>query len=188
MIFNHKSVLLNETVDSLCVKPQGIYVDGTLGGGGHARDVYKRPGYYPMVYANAYWIANKIDMSKISYDIWVAKYQQKYTYSKTSMWQASNTGSVKGVNGNVDIDYLYKDYTQIIPGNTWRTIAGNRYYYQNHVMQKAAWINDGQNWYYMNAAGNPSTGWLELSGKKYYLEADGHMTVSYTHLFGKETS
>ena len=33
MIFNHKSVLLNETVDSLCVKPQGIYVDGTLGGG-----------------------------------------------------------------------------------------------------------------------------------------------------------
>ena len=69
-----------------------------------------------------YWIANKIDMSKISYDIWVAKYQQKYTYSKTSMWQASNTGSVKGVNGNVDIDYLYKDYTQIIPGNTWRTI------------------------------------------------------------------
>ena len=85
------------------------------------------------------------------------------------MWQASNTGSVKGVNGNVDIDYLYKDYTQIIPGNTWRTIAGNRYYYQNHVMQKAAWINDGQNWYYMNAAGNPSKGWLELSGKKYYF-------------------
>ena len=39
MIFNHKSVLLNETVDSLCVKPQGIYVDGTLGGGGHASEV-----------------------------------------------------------------------------------------------------------------------------------------------------
>ena len=34
---------------------------------------------------------------------------------KDPMWQASNTGSVKGVNGNVDIDYLYKDYTQIIP-------------------------------------------------------------------------
>ena len=141
-------------------------------------------GYYPMVYANEYWIANKIDMSKISYDIWVAKYQQKYTYSKTSMWQASNTGSVKGVNGNVDIDYLYKDYTQIIPGNTWRTIAGNRYYYQNHVMQKAAWINDGQNWYYMNAAGNPSKGWLELSGKKYYLEADGHMITGWKTLDG----
>ena len=44
MIFNHKSVLLNETVDSLCVKPQGIYVDGTLGGGGHASEVSARLG------------------------------------------------------------------------------------------------------------------------------------------------
>lgn len=36
MIFNHKSVLLNEVVDSLNIKPEGYYVDGTLGGGGHA--------------------------------------------------------------------------------------------------------------------------------------------------------
>lgn len=42
MIFEHKSVLLNETIDSLNVKPDGIYVDGTLGGGGHALEVCKR--------------------------------------------------------------------------------------------------------------------------------------------------
>ena len=36
MEFNHISVLLNETVDGLLVKPDGIYVDGTLGGAGHA--------------------------------------------------------------------------------------------------------------------------------------------------------
>ena len=36
MIFEHKSVLLNETVDSLNIKEDGIYVDGTLGGAGHA--------------------------------------------------------------------------------------------------------------------------------------------------------
>lgn len=34
--FEHISVLLNETVDNLLIKPDGIYVDGTLGGGGHA--------------------------------------------------------------------------------------------------------------------------------------------------------
>ena len=39
MIFEHKSVLLKETVDGLKVKPEGIYVDGTLGGGGHAFQV-----------------------------------------------------------------------------------------------------------------------------------------------------
>lgn len=42
MEFVHKSVLLTETVDSLNVKPGGIYVDGTLGGGGHAYEVCKR--------------------------------------------------------------------------------------------------------------------------------------------------
>lgn len=36
MNFEHVSVLLNETVDGLNIKPDGIYVDGTLGGGGHS--------------------------------------------------------------------------------------------------------------------------------------------------------
>ena len=44
MIFGHKSVLLYETVDSLNIKPDGIYVDGTLGGGGHAYEVASRLG------------------------------------------------------------------------------------------------------------------------------------------------
>lgn len=44
MTFKHKSVLLEETVDSLNIKPDGIYVDGTLGGGGHAYEVCSRLG------------------------------------------------------------------------------------------------------------------------------------------------
>lgn len=46
MTFEHKSVLLFETVDSLNIKPDGIYVDGTLGGGGHAYEVTKHLGTY----------------------------------------------------------------------------------------------------------------------------------------------
>ena len=42
MEFKHKSVLLNETIDGLRVKPDGIYVDGTLGGAGHATEVCKK--------------------------------------------------------------------------------------------------------------------------------------------------
>lgn len=42
MTFEHKSVLLEETVDGLNIKPDGIYVDGTLGGGGHAWEVCSR--------------------------------------------------------------------------------------------------------------------------------------------------
>ena len=44
MAFEHVSVLLNETVDGLNVKPDGVYVDATLGGGGHAYEVCRRLG------------------------------------------------------------------------------------------------------------------------------------------------
>ena len=41
MEFKHYSVLLEETIEGLEIKPQGTYVDGTLGGGGHAYHVCK---------------------------------------------------------------------------------------------------------------------------------------------------
>ena len=44
MGFSHKSVLLEETVNGLNIKPDGIYVDGTLGGGGHAYEICRRLG------------------------------------------------------------------------------------------------------------------------------------------------
>ena len=44
MEFKHYSVLLNETIENLNIKPDGIYVDGTLGGGGHAYQVASRLG------------------------------------------------------------------------------------------------------------------------------------------------
>ena len=44
MKFSHKSVLLDETIESLNIKEDGIYVDGTLGGGGHSYEILKRLG------------------------------------------------------------------------------------------------------------------------------------------------
>ncbi|WP_429148332.1 16S rRNA (cytosine(1402)-N(4))-methyltransferase RsmH [Anaerotaenia torta] len=42
MAFEHKSVLLEETIEHLKIKPEGIYADGTLGGGGHSFEIAKR--------------------------------------------------------------------------------------------------------------------------------------------------
>lgn len=42
MDFKHTSVLLEETIENLRVKPEGVYVDGTLGGAGHALEVCRR--------------------------------------------------------------------------------------------------------------------------------------------------
>lgn len=44
MEFKHKSVLLEETIEALKIKEDGIYLDGTLGGGGHAYEVCRRLG------------------------------------------------------------------------------------------------------------------------------------------------
>ncbi|MBR4057329.1 MAG: 16S rRNA (cytosine(1402)-N(4))-methyltransferase RsmH [Oscillospiraceae bacterium] len=42
MNYVHKSVLLHESVEALQIKPDGVYVDGTLGGGGHSEEIAKR--------------------------------------------------------------------------------------------------------------------------------------------------
>ena len=42
MEFNHKSVMLNECIEGLKIKPDGIYVDGTMGGAGHSKEIAKR--------------------------------------------------------------------------------------------------------------------------------------------------
>lgn len=42
MEFSHISVLKNETIENLCIRPDGIYVDGTMGGAGHSLEIGKR--------------------------------------------------------------------------------------------------------------------------------------------------
>ena len=42
MAFVHKSVLLKECIDSLSIRPDGIYLDGTLGGAGHSLEIVQR--------------------------------------------------------------------------------------------------------------------------------------------------
>lgn len=42
MEFSHKSVLLDECIEALAIQPQGIYLDGTLGGAGHSYEIARR--------------------------------------------------------------------------------------------------------------------------------------------------
>ena len=41
MDFQHKPVMLNECIEGLNIKPEGIYIDGTLGGAGHSKEILK---------------------------------------------------------------------------------------------------------------------------------------------------
>ena len=143
-------------------------------------------GYYPIVYANENWLKNKLDMSLMDYPVWVARYSARPSYQNPVMWQATSTGSVKGINGNVDIDFQFKDFSGQIPANTWRTINGKRYYYSNYAKQKNAWAQDGSDWYYMDSEGLASTGWITVSGSRYYLdETTGKMQTGWRQDQGK---
>ncbi len=149
-------------------------------------ETIKAAGYYPMIYANDYWLANRLDISLMNYPVWVARYSAKPVYQNPVMWQASSTGRVNGISGNVDIDFQYTDFSPVIPANTWRTINGRTYYYQNYVKQKNNWINDGGSWYYMDGDGLASRGWMALSGKDYYLDdSTGRMITGWKEDNGK---
>lgn len=143
-------------------------------------------GYYPIIYANENWLKNKMDMSLMDYPVWVARYSARPSYQNPVMWQATSTGSVKGINGNVDIDFQFKDFSGQIPANTWRTINGKRYYYSNYAKQKNAWAQDSSDWYYMDSEGLASTGWITVSGSRYYLdETTGKMQTGWRQDQGK---
>lgn len=140
-------------------------------------------GYYPILYANDHWLANKIDMSQVDYDVWVARYGKMHEYSNPVMWQAASTGTVSGIQGDVDIDFQYVDLSSKIPANLWRTIGDKTYYYQNYVMQKDNWIQDQSRWYYIDSDGQAYKGWLEQDNIYYYLDpGTGRMATGWQNV------
>lgn len=75
-------------------------------------------GYYVSVYSYASFLNTKLDASIFEdYDIWVAHFgvsSPSFSKAKYGMWQYSSAGSVSGISGNVDMDYSYQCYPNIM--------------------------------------------------------------------------
>ena len=82
-------------------------------------ETIEKAGYEPMIYANKWWLKEKLDMSKLSsYSIWLAHYTgatQDDPLAKPSdyegkyiMWQYTDKGTVDGIIGNVDMNVGYR--------------------------------------------------------------------------------
>lgn len=78
-------------------------------------------GYYPGIYANRNWFTNYLNSDTLSpvYELWIAAWTKSGEpdgdYSENyGMWQYSSTGKLGGVNGAVDMNVCYKDYTNLI--------------------------------------------------------------------------
>lgn len=79
------------------------------------KQTIEKAGYRFALYANTDWMTHYVDNERLSKeDIWIARYRPEgHEYQgegNVVMWQYSQTGSVDGVNGNVDLDYGYKAY------------------------------------------------------------------------------
>ncbi len=91
-------------------------------------DVLKNAGYYVMVYNSPNFIKACIDSSELEkYDIWIACWGDEERLNSLynghyGMWQYSATGKVSGINGDVDLDYSYKNYEAYITENGFNNL------------------------------------------------------------------
>ena len=77
-------------------------------------ETIEEAGYIPMIYSNLNWFILKTDYKALSkYDIWLANYDtQPYFPYDFKMWQYSEKGAVNGIEGDVDLNICFKDYSK----------------------------------------------------------------------------
>lgn len=76
----------------------------------------EKDGYWAGIYANTSWFNNKLTDSRFNNWVkWVAQYSSDCTYKgKYDMWQYASDGKVDGISGNVDMNYCYVEYPDLI--------------------------------------------------------------------------
>jgi len=95
MEFKHTSVLYEEAIESLNIKPEGIYVDGTLGGGGHAAGICER--------LNDKGIFIGIDRDR---DAITAATNRLQPYTCRKIFVQSNYSEIKAILEGLEIDKI----------------------------------------------------------------------------------
>ena len=72
----------------------------------------KKEGYIPGIYTNIDFSSNYYSKDILNeYDVWIAQYTSRFTYTGPHiMWQYSESGKIPGIQGNVDLNYSYKEY------------------------------------------------------------------------------
>ena len=80
-------------------------------------DRIKSAGYRPMLYCNPNWLCNYLHKDKLinKYDIWLANWGVSAPSYNCAIWQYSENGSVPGISGSVDMNWIFKDYTSTKP-------------------------------------------------------------------------
>lgn len=142
-------------------------------------------GYYPMVYSSKNMFVQKLSIT--GWDKWVAQYNDSCEYNNNvCFWQYSSHGSVNGVGGRVDVNYQYKDYSQLIIPEGFIEHNGTVRFYSNWRMQKG-WVSYNDTRYYLDGAGNLVRGWFTDPAGTYFLSpADGSIARGQCNVDGAD--
>ncbi len=110
-------------------------------------EIVENAGYTCMVYTNKNWFENRL--APVAWDHWVAQYDTACTYTQPyKMWQHSSRGTVPGISGYVDMNYLYEDYFNEIIPNGQVTIDGLTYNYSNWLRTNGFRTENGVTYFY----------------------------------------
>ncbi|MGN1043225.1 MAG: LysM peptidoglycan-binding domain-containing protein, partial [Acutalibacteraceae bacterium] len=76
----------------------------------------EKAGYYAMFYCNLNWLNNYLLKDELlpKYDLWFAQWGTNFPSVSCGIWQYSSTGKIDGIDGNVDLDVSYKNYSEIM--------------------------------------------------------------------------
>jgi len=100
-------------------------------------DTIENAGYWAGIYTNKYWATSIINGTELGkrYTYWVAQYNNENTYNGPyDMWQYTSSGKVNGINGNVDLNYLYRDIIKEIDNEIINVT------YQTYDTKKKIWL------------------------------------------------
>ena len=134
-------------------------------------------GFKPIVFSYNDWLTNKMDTSQIPYDIWYARYGTINSYPNRTIWQCTDSGNVKGIEGPVCLELAFTDYSQIIPSAGWKQIDGAWYYFEDY-QKITGWKQLGETWYYLDPANGgimAADTTLTIDGTPYQFDASGAM-------------
>lgn len=155
-------------------------------------DTIAAAGYYPMFYCNQNWYNNYLNAEELEdYDFWYARYTneepdiEEYPYT---IWQATSTQKISGITENtVDVDFLYKDYSELIETRTsalkygWHKEGTNWQYYYQGKRKKDGWFHMAGHVYYLGKNG-ALEGWQTIDNNRYYFDDKGRMQTGFVKI------
>ena len=146
-------------------------------------DTIVAAGYTPIVYSDYSKFTTEMDTKQIHYDIWLARYGADGTYEGRTIWQCTDKGHVNGINGNVCLEFAYKDFAPkatkatAVDTGEWKNEGGKWYFYRDGG-RMSGWINPDGYWYYLDPSelGAMVTGTtMTIDGVGYTFDANGVM-------------